>query len=154
MFKCVRYCGKVRPSCVEIYFDYVWAFWMLQMYKSDPLKSPRDISLSSITLNCVCMCVNMYFQNTHKRTWSRGNGLIIPAYFGYTYSPSSHSLLLHCQSPSLPTVLRDRIWIHKPVSIEVPNIISWPTLPYCSRWLQKGKPHCCGAGKGKLQEGM
>lgn len=67
--------------------------------------------------------------------------------------PFTH--LLHANLPiSLPTVLRDRIWIHNPVSIEVPNIISWPTLPYCSRWLQKGKPHCCGAGKGKLQEGM
>lgn len=54
---------------------------------------------------------------------------------------------------NLPTVLGDRFWIHRPVSVKVTDF-SWPTLPYCSRWLQKEKPHCCGASKGKLQEGM
>lgn len=60
--------------------------------------------------------------------------------------------LLHCQSPSLPTVLRDRIWIHKPIPVEDPKMISWPTFPCCSKWQQKGKLCCCEVGKGKLQE--
>lgn len=106
---------------------------MLRIYKSDPLKSPkgRDISLYSVTLNCVYISVHMYFWNTHKHMWRKRNGLTVPTSFAYTYFPSAHSLIYFIASlpVSLPTVLRDRIWIHKPVSAKVSHTATFPGLP-------------------------
>lgn len=126
-----------------------------------PLNLQKEETFPFIPSHSTVLYVYPYFKNTQAYVKQREcfNTLFLWLYV-LSLIPFAH--LLYCQSPSpSPTVLRDRIWIHKLVSAEVPNTCffvpaffffsSCPALPSCSRWLQKGKPHSVGLQKGNFR---
>lgn len=124
-----------------------------------PLNLQKEETFPFIPSHSTVLYVYPYFKNTQAYVKQREcfNTLFLWLYV-LSLIPLAH--LLYCQSPSpSPTVLRDRIWIHKLVSAEVPNTCFFVPaffffLLSCPAFLQqmaaKRETSLCGAAKGKF----